>query len=386
MTRCTDDASLRLVILARSLDYGGAERQLVALARGLHDRGHRVVVAVFYPGGPLEQDLRAAEVPVHAFEKHGRWDTLGFALRLLRFLRRERPSVLHGYLEFPNLLTVMVRPFIGSRAVWGIRASNRELDRYDWLTRLVNRLERTLSRFPDLIIVNSHAGHGHIVRQGFPTDRVIVIPNGIDTDRFRPDAAARTRGRTAFGIGPADHLVGLVGRLDPMKDHPSFLEAAARVRQTLPGSRFLCVGNGPAAYAADLRSHADTLGLGPNLIWADGRDDMPTVYNALDIAVSASANGEGFPNVVGEAMACGVPCVVTDVGDSARIVGEHGVVVPPRNPAALATAIEHLLERRARGEINQDHPRTRIVTCFANQRLIERTEEALLSLTRKHTG
>ncbi len=371
---------LRLVILSRSLDYGGAERQIVALARGLHERGHRVVVAVLYSGGPLEHDLQAAGVPVQSFAKRGRWDVIGFLLRLMRFLRRERPQIVHGYLEFQNVLATLTQPIHRGRVVWGVRASDRPMARYDWLVQVVNRFERVASRFPDLIISNSHAGRAHVLSLGFPANRVIVIPNGIDTDRFRPDPVAGRRLRDELGISHSDAVVGLVGRFDPMKDHPSFLTAAAQLAAQRAEVRFLSVGAGPAETAAALAARAERLGVASRVIWAGPRGDMPAVFNALDVAVSASSSGEGFPNVVGEAMACGVPCVVTDVGDSARVVGDRGEVVPPRDPIALAAGIDRLLTRAQQNDLDPAAIRMRIVEEFSVRSLVEQTEAVLTSV------
>lgn len=371
---------LRLVILSRSLDYGGAERQIVALARGLHERGHRVVVAVLYSGGPLEHDLQAAGVPVQSFAKRGRWDVIGFLLRLIRFLRRERPQIVHGYLEFQNVLATLTQPIHRGRVVWGVRASDRPMARYDWLVQVVNRFERVASRFPDLIVSNSHAGRAHVLSLGFPANRVIVIPNGIDTDRFRPDPVAGRRLRDELGISHSDAVVGLVGRFDPMKDHPSFLTAAAQLAAQRAEVRFLSVGAGPAETAAALAARAERLGVASRVIWAGPRGDMPAVFNALDVAVSASSSGEGFPNVVGEAMACGVPCVVTDVGDSARVVGDRGEVVPPRDPIALAAGIDRLLTRAQQNDLDPVAIRMRIVEEFSVRSLVEQTEAVLTSV------
>lgn len=377
---CWGTPPLRLVILSRSLDYGGAERQIVALARGLHERGHRVVVAVLYSGGPLEHDLQAAGVPVQSFAKRGRWDVIGFLLRLIRFLRRERPQIVHGYLEFQNVLATLTQPIHRGRVVWGVRASDRPMARYDWLVQVVNRFERVASRFPDLIISNSHAGRAHVLSLGFPANRVIVIPNGIDTDRFRPDPVAGRRLRDELGISHSDAVVGLVGRFDPMKDHPSFLTAAAQLAAQRAEVRFLSVGAGPAETAAALAARAERLGVASRVIWAGPRGDMPAVFNALDVAVSASSSGEGFPNVVGEAMACGVPCVVTDVGDSARVVGDRGEVVPPRDPIALAAGIDRLLTRAQQNDLDPVAIRMRIVEEFSVRSLVEQTEAVLTSV------
>lgn len=367
-----------ILFLARSLDRGGAERQLVVLAKGLARREHAVAVAVFFGGGAYEAELAGAGVRVIHLNKKGRWDVLPFLIRLARLLRKERPAVLHSYLGVPNILAAVLKPLApGTRIVWGVRASNVDLSRYDWLSRFAYGLERRLAWLADRIIANSHAGKRHAVANGFPEAGIVVIPNGIDTDRFRPDPEGRRRVRAEWGLGDHEMLAGLVGRLDPMKDHPVFLEAASLIVKACRDVRFVCVGGGPADYAAVLRQRAAALGLTDRLIWVGARDDMPAVYSALDIA-SSSSLGEGFSNTIAEAMACGIPSVVTEVGDSARIVGEAGSVVPPGDPHALAAAIQHLIdlpaeERLARGAAC----RARVVSEFGIERLIQRTEQAL---------
>lgn len=326
----------KLWFLARSLDHGGAERQLLVLARRLRDEGHDVGVAVFYPGGGLEPGFHQAGIPIYAFHKKGRWDVFGFLRDLVRWVRRERPSVVHAYLTVPNVLSILLKPWVpGLKVVFGVRVS--DLERYDALSRWSFRLECRLSRWADLVIANSRAGREYHLKRGFPAHTLKVIPNGIDTLDFRPDPVARRATRADWGVDDDAFLIGLIGRFDPMKDHPAFLQAAARLAEAHPQARFICMGGGDAVYRARLEELARQLGLGGKVLWRGARSDMPAVYPALDLLASSST-GEGFSNVIGEAMAAGVPCVVTDVGDSAWIVGDTGSVVPPGDPMALAAA------------------------------------------------
>ena len=205
----------------------------------------------------------------------------------------------------------------------------------------------------------------------------LFIPNGIDTEWFRSDPEARQRIRTEWGLTESEKLIGLVGRLDPMKDHPTFLRAAAMLSQERGDVRFVCVGDGPTDYRRELSALGKELGLTQRLIWAGVREDIPAVYNALDIVTSSSSYGEGFPNVVGEAMACEVPCVATDVGDSAWIVGETGVVVSPKDPEALAAGWKTSLARH--GSEMALEARLRVEENFSVERLIEQTERAIWS-------
>ena len=368
---------MKILFLIRSLTNGGQERQLVLLSKRLCQRGHDVVIAIFYSGGPFEKDLSNSKVRIRALNKRGRWDLLGFLVRLIQVLREERPDIIHGYHYDPNLLTVILKLLLPSKKViWGIRCSSGSFRDSDWLTRLSSKLNSWLSGFPDTIIANSNAGREYHLSVGFRAEKMIVIHNGIDTEQFRPDLEARQLIRSEWGVSQNEKLIGFVARLDPTKDHPIFLKAATLLGNSRNDTRFVCVGGGPDEYRATLQALAMSLGLGKRLLWVGTRQDMPSVYNALDVAVSSSS-GEGFPNAIGEAMACGVPCVVTNVGDSAWIVGETGEVVTPKDPVALKNAMERLLDH------NPHTPaqiRLRVVERLSAETLVVETERALLTL------
>lgn len=396
---------MRTTLLIRDLGYAGAQRQLVALAKGLHCAGDSVTVVSFY-GGPMQSELEAADVNVIALGKKSRWDMLGFLLRLVRQIRGSQPDVLYSFLNEANLVTALMKPLLPrTRIVWGLRDSETDAALYGWLGRLVFTLSKYLSRWPDLLIANSHSGARYYATQGYPADRLEVVPNGIDTDRFQPNAEARTRVRRELGIADDEVLFGIVGRLSPMKDYATFLRAAAQVKGQV---RFLAIGGGTGDYGDEMRALAEQLGLSSKLLWSAPRSDMPDVFNALDALVSSSAFGEGFSNVAGEAMACGTPCIVTDVGDSARLVADTGFSVPPRDPDALAQAMQrfadatvgHLIEVAgerlptsptaliesssgprslswATTALGLASPRTRIVEHFTLPLMIERTRAAI---------
>jgi glycosyltransferase involved in cell wall biosynthesis len=367
---------MRILFLVRALARAGAERQLVNLAIGLHRYGHVVRVVTFYPGGPLEEDLLAAGVPVESLGKKGRWDVFRFVLRLVRLIKREAPDVVHGYMH-ANVLTVPLKVlFPRTCCVWGIRSSDMDLSRYEWLARLLESIEPKLSQFADLIIVNSRAGRDSAICRGYTAHQMIVIPNGIDVADFYPDRPAGAALRTRWGLTPQDILIGRIGRLDPQKDYPTFFAAAAEFKRRFPDVRFLCMGEGPRNIEQELKALAARLDLTENLIFSGLRGEMRSVYNALSILTSSSA-WEGFPNVVAEALACGVPCVATDVGDTKILVGHPEFVVPPRNPLALANAWEKCLRYHA--QWNAQEARQRIVTNYNLQNLTRHTEAALLT-------
>lgn len=366
---------ISICFLIRQLNEGGAQRQLLTLLKGMDKTKYDISVLCFYEGGSFTEEIKQLDqVKYICLKKRGRWDIFVFLYHLISQLRLIRPDLLHAYLNASNCLSIFLKPFMPrTRMVWGVRASNMDLSRYDWLSRYLYRLECFLSRYSDLIIVNSKAGYEHAASQGFPANKMLVIPNGIDTERFKPDPI-KARIRSEWGAKDGDILIGLIGRLDPMKDHPTFLKAASLIAKSRTDIRFVCMGSGPEPYKNKLIALGNQLGLTNRLLWLDFRDDISKVYNALDLVCSSSIT-EGFPNVIGESMACGVPCVVTDVGDSSWIVGETGVVVPPNNPKALAEGLLKCLNKINRETSIQ--ARFRIKKNFSLKQLVERTESVL---------
>jgi glycosyltransferase involved in cell wall biosynthesis len=369
---------IKVVFLIRSLDRGGTERQLATVIPRLSKERFDVTVISFYQGGQFGAELGAKDVEVLILNKRGRWDIFHFFRRLLTELKAIRPDIIHSYLVEPNLVAAFIKPvFTSAKMVWGVRASKRDLTRHDWFVRMNFRLQALVSRFADLIILNSNEGRDDHLALGFPPERSVVIHSGVDTDEFCPDRQLGIPIRKKWEIDDGTVLIGVVGRFDPIKDHRTFVQAAALLSGDRTDCRFVFVGDGPADYVAGLRRLVAQSNLSDRVVWAGLRADMPAVYNALDIACSSSVS-EGFPNAIAEAMACGIPCVVTDVGDSALLVGETGIVVPPQNPLALAVGLRKSIENLRAG--SAPDPRQRILNEFNVRRLVQRTEAALESL------
>jgi glycosyltransferase involved in cell wall biosynthesis len=200
-----------------------------------------------------------------------------------------------------------------------------------------------VSRWPETVVVNSARGKAEHTALGYRPRRWVVIPNGVDLERFRPDDMARARIRSELGIPSETRLVGSIGRDHPMKDRPTLLHAFALAARRVQGLRLVLAGDGMTSENPELRAAAARLGIADQVSALGIRQDVPALMNALDALVLSSSAGEGFPNVVAEAMACGVPCVVTDVGDAAEMVGPSGRVVPPGSAEALAAELEELL-------------------------------------------
>lgn len=358
-------SSCRLTFLIRDLGHGGAQRQLVTLAKALATQGSfQVHVVHFYPGA-FEAELKAAGIQTVCIGKRHRWDLAGFFLRLLRAMRGLKPDVIHGYLHESNLMALLLKPLCGfPKVIWGIRDSQTDAATWGILGRLSFRLNCLLSGFADTIIANSRAGRDYYIRQGYPKEGFEVVPNGIDVQRFQPQAKAENSA-----------VFGLIGRLHPMKDHATFLRALALV----PQARGVILGNGDAAYTHELKKLVESLGLAPRIEWRPAQDDLTGIYPAFDCLVSTSAYGEGFSNVIGEAMACGLPVIASDVGDSAWLVNDPLRVFPAGDHERLANHMRDLIamppeERRALGASN----RQRIEQHFTIEKMVERTARLCL--------
>ncbi|HWS72968.1 MAG TPA: glycosyltransferase, partial [Thermoanaerobaculia bacterium] len=271
-----------------------------------------------------------------------------------------------------------VKPFLRAPVVWGVRSGEADLSRYDRLMRWIYTVEGRFARFADGVIANSEAGRRHAIAIGYSPDKIAVVPNGIDGTKFRPDAQKRAEIRAEWSVPESAKLIGIVARFDPMKDHETFLRAAAIVAAKSPEDvRFALIGTGEQPALAAL---ARALGIAERVRMVPLGRDIVAMHNALDVAVSSSYMFEGFSNAVSEAMACGTPAVVTDIGDSRLIVDDDRFVAPPRNPELLAAAILRMLEALPEKRATV---RDRIVTEFSVEKLVERTEQLLLAHSRR---
>lgn len=365
---------MKIMFLTRSMQVGGTQRQLCILGRELCRRGHDVSAMLYYLGEPLDAELEASGVRIVDLKKQGRWHIFSFVMRLIRTVRSERPAVVYAYLPMPNVLAVLLRYVGGGTAVaCGVRASNMTIGKVDWLSRLALQLERRLVRHADMVIVNSVAGLQHLCR-GRQPHNVVVIDNGIESESYRFDQRLREQMRSALGVDQGAPVVGCVARIDPMKDHVTLLQAFALLRKLRPDARLVCVGTANEPHASQLRDLAQRLGIAVALSWVSHEPRLHELYSAFDVLCLSSSYGEGFPNVLAEAMACGIPCVSTDVGDVRRILSTADFVVPPADPETLARA---LLDALSQGRAFSEARATKIRMEFSPAALADRTESAL---------
>jgi len=332
---------IRIVHVISDLDTGGAEVMLAKVVGAMdRDRYSNTVISMT-DRGQLGDQIESAGVAVHTLGmKRGRPDISALP-RLVRLFKTLNPTIVQSWLYHADLLSTLAVKFSGSPIlVWNVRCSDMDLKHYPPLTRWVQWVLAQWSATPAAVIVNSEAGKQQHERVGYRPRRWDVIPNGFDTARFHPNTSLRLPLRQEWKVPPDAVVVALVARVDPMKDHATFLNAAHQVANARQNVYFLLVGKdtqtlAPAVAAKGLTDRVRVLGY---------RSAIECLLPGVDV-LCLSSYGEGFPNVLGEAMACGIPCVSTDVGDARSIIFDTGLVVPARDPAALAHAMIDLIDR-----------------------------------------
>ncbi len=336
---------IKVLHVINSLGIAGAELALFRLINHSdHARFHMSVVALLYEA-PLGEQLKQAGVSVDCLDlKKGSWN-VDAVPRLTRLLRRDRPDIVQTWLQQSDLTGGIAARLAGiSHVFWNIRHSTLHPVFTPRHTQIVTKLCAKMARFvPERVVCCSEASRREQIQLGYPAERMHVIPNGVDMSRFKPDGAARQQFRQELGIGD-DFLFGAAGRLHAQKDYPNLITAAGEIARSRPRSHFVFCGEGVTDENPELRERINATGFPERFHLLGQQRNMPRFMAALDVFVSGARFGEGFPNVVSEAMACAVPCVVTDVGDSAVVVGDTGIVVPPEQPARLRDAALTLAE------------------------------------------
>jgi glycosyltransferase involved in cell wall biosynthesis len=378
----SNEYPLSVLHLITTLDLGGAEMMLFKLLSRMNaDRFENHVICLAGEG-PVGQEISAHGIPVHVLNMQRGRVTIRGLMQLLTLIRRINPEVLQTWMYHADLVGLLFGKLSCIRRIcWNIRCSNMDLVKYRLTTRMTVKMCAMLSSVPDLIIANSQNGESYHKGIGYKGKRWEVIPNGFDLRRFKQDDQAKSRLKNELGLDDNKpySFIGYIARFDAMKDHPTFLDAASRLLKERSNVHFVLAGRNIDWENRELTKSIPKA-FRKNVHLLGERDDVEKICAGLDIACSVSS-GEGFSNVIGEAMACGVPCVVTDVGDSAFIVGDTGLVVRPRDSKGLSCAWKQLLDigRDARAELGKA-ARERIKDYFDISKIIERYEEVYTSL------
>lgn len=327
--------------------------------------------------GEVGKRIQELGVPVQALGMRSGVPNPLAIVQLVRKLRRLKPDLVHTWMYHADLVGGISARLAGVPAVtWGVHHSNLSPQQNKRTTLVVVKVCSWLSHhIPDRIFSCSDVAREIHVNIGYPAEKFTVIPNGINLAHYSPDPAARNSVRNELNLSEETRLVGIIARFDSQKNHEGFMQAAGLLHAQRPDVHFLLAGRGMDKDNADLERWMKEAGVSDVSHLLGQRDDVPRLMAALDISTSSSW-GEAFPNVVVEAMACGVPCVVTDVGDSAYIVGDTGLVVKPGDMSGLADAWEKLLQLppRERQELGR-LARTRVADNFEITRIVALYEE-----------
>nr|WP_279239674.1 glycosyltransferase [Scytonema sp. UIC 10036] len=359
------------------LSIGGAEMMLYKLLSKTNRMRFKPIVVSLMDCGALGNRIAALGIPVHTIDMKTGIPTPAALWRLVHTVRQIKPDLIQGWMYHGILAAQISVIFVSYKipVVWNIHHSIYSLTFEKKLSAAIIKLLAWLSKLPSKIVFVSQTSQIQHEALGYDSENSCLIPNGSDTSLFKPSIEARLSVREELNLPENTFLIGLICRYHPMKDHANFLRAAAIVLKDYPNTHFLLVGTGVDRENQELHQLIEELSLCHQTHLLGERNDIPRLSAALDIASSASAYGEAFPMILGEAMACGVPCVVTDVGDSAWIVSNTGRVVPPKNPEALAHAWKELIELDSEArEAIKKAARDRIITSFSLESVVTEYE------------
>jgi glycosyltransferase involved in cell wall biosynthesis len=335
---------IKILHIATGLGMGGAETSLANLMAFTDRAEFEPRVLSLSDNQPVGERIRALGIPVDALGmRPGRIVPADF-FRLTRTLREIKPDLIQTWMYHADLLGSLAAPLARNPpVVWGLHMTVDDMQSVKRGTRLVIRVNALLSRWSPVRIVccaeNTRLSHAHL---GYAAAKMTVIPNGFDLSKFQPDESARAGVRAELKLSPETKLVGMAARFHPQKDHANFVATAARLHEKMPEVHFILWGKDINWDNRTLAGWIDAAALRDRFHLLDLRLDAPRLTAALDVS-TLSSRGEAFPMVIGESMACAVPCAVTDVGDAASMVADTGRTVPPADAAALARAWQELL-------------------------------------------
>ena len=373
---------IKVLLMIDDLCLGGAERQLVELAKGLDKERFRALVMTLYPGQPLERELEGQEgIRLLSLNRKGKFD-FGILAPLVRLLRRERIQVIQPFLSPATFfgLTAALLARVPVRVVTERCGVRRDTKLGENLYRFA---EDRLTRFADVAVANSQSGADFLVSRGIAPGKTRVIYNGVNAERVTASEAEVADLRASLGIAAEAPVIGIVASLTAPKDYPTFLRSARIVRDSVPSARFLIVGDGPLR--RELEATAVQLGLADSVLFAGHQMRVAPFIGSFDVAVLSSCDYEGCSNYLLEAMGLGRPVVATDIGGNRELVhhGETGLLVPPRDPAALAAAVLTLLVDRALVSRLTDAARARFLAGFSVPTMVRQYEQLYEELLQK---
>jgi glycosyltransferase involved in cell wall biosynthesis len=378
-----DHTHYKIIQLITSTDIGGAE---IALLNFLQNSGQQTIdyqVISLTPTGIIGEKIASSGIPVHSLNLSPGLSGIISLPRLAAMIRKTSTALVHCWMYHANLFGGLASSLAGIPCVWSIRHNDLNPALLKKSTILVAKLGARFSRhLPERIIYCSDSAQSIHQRIGYDGSKGIFIPNGFDTSKFFPNREAGRQARKQFSIPPNACVIGHVGRFHPTKDHLTFLRAARILQETQPTLVFVLCGSQVDDNNNQLRSWVEELGLTQHVCLIGQQEDMPPIYNMMDIFISSSLS-EAFPNVIGEAMSCGLACVATDTGDSSLIIGDPAMMVPCGNPEYLASVIITYLGDQDKRSTTGQANRMRIQELFSISTMVKTTERLYVEILGK---
>lgn len=369
---------MKIVFITTDLDMGGAEIMLYSLLSKMNRQQFNLIVVSLIDSGVWGSRIEALGIPVHTIGMQQGKPTPAAIWRLIQTVNRLKPDIIQGWMYHGNIAAQLASLFSASKipVFWSIHHSPTSLSSERIMTKAIIKVGANVSHFNHKVIFVSQNSQQLHEKIGYKSVNTCIIPNGFDTDLFQPSVTAKNKLRSELGLAESSILIGLIGRFHPMKDHHNFLKAAALILKDYPELNFILAGTDVDSNNSILAGYITKLNLANRVHLLGERQDMNCVIPALDILSLSSAFGEAFPLVIGEAMSCGVPCAVTNIGDSAFIVGDTGKIVPPKDSEALANAWRELIDIGINGrKLLGNAARERIITSFSLKYIVSQYEK-----------
>lgn len=373
---------IRVMHLITGLDVGGAENMLFKIAANMDRDNFENIVVCIKTGGSMLDKLEKANVEVISLGFNKKYPSLLVILKLISIIKEKKPDVLHTWLYHADLLGLIAGKISRlPHVVWNIRCSYVDMSEYSIMSSFVRFILVKLSSIPSLITVNSKCGLQAHKDIGYRAKKWKIIPNGIDTELYKPDLNIKNNIKNQLNIAGDSIVIGFVARFDPMKDHGTFFEVARRLVDKSPGINFVLAGTNIDSGNEYLNNKIKQYGLGQNIVLMGEQHELWKLLPAFDLLILTSAYGEGFPNIIGEAMSCGVPCVSTDVGDVRSIIGDAGSVAQPRDADGMLAALETMinLSGKERNEMGLK-ARGRIVDNYLLSNIVKEYEKTYIEI------
>ncbi len=378
---------MRIVHVITGLGQGGAEGVLYRLTEATQRSLQHTVISLT-DKGIYGDRMRALGIRIETLDMPRGRITCSGLKKLLLLMRELQPSVVQTWMYHADLIGGLVARWAGVKTiVWGIRNSTLDAKNSSLSSRIVARLCARLSPLiPAAIVSCSESAAILHIQKGYEARKIFVIPNGYNLDRFLPNSTLRSMMRDSLNIDETLFLIGSVARWDPQKDHKTLLHAISMLIEHNPHVRCVLIGKGMDRDNHLLLQMINQLHISDHVILLGPRDDIPAIMNAVDLNVVSSLYGEAFPNVIAEAMACGTPCVATDIGDASLIIGNDGWIVPVANPVALADAIVkaiRFLSDTQAADLKR-RCRERIVLSFSMERMVNKYMAIWMTTANRH--